>query len=130
MERICLAVDKYFSLPQVINHLSEKGIGVVGTSRMRKGLSSPALRKIQQKGCDFSKFRYLADDNGTLISQYMDNSLVLLVKIMHCVGKPVLVNRRQLHITVKIKRHIECAWKNPGQTFKSLYQSIITTSEW
>eukprot|EP00957_Ditylum_brightwellii_P000678 53432-Ditylum_brightwellii.AAC.1 len=37
MDKFCMAMDNYFTLPQVIKRLREKVIGVVGTARMRKG---------------------------------------------------------------------------------------------
>eukprot|EP00957_Ditylum_brightwellii_P039971 3025971-Ditylum_brightwellii.AAC.1 len=78
---------------------------------IRKGWPPSALRKIQQMDYDFNKFRYLVDDNGTLVAQWMDSGLVLLVTTMHGVGKYVLFNRRRPHIAVKNKRHVEQVWK-------------------
>eukprot|EP00957_Ditylum_brightwellii_P045962 3486569-Ditylum_brightwellii.AAC.1 len=36
IEKFCVAVDNYFTLPHVIKHLRKNGIGIVGTARMRK----------------------------------------------------------------------------------------------
>eukprot|EP00957_Ditylum_brightwellii_P017651 1329736-Ditylum_brightwellii.AAC.1 len=36
MEKFCLVMDNYFTLPDVISSLRKKDIGVVGTARMRK----------------------------------------------------------------------------------------------
>eukprot|EP00957_Ditylum_brightwellii_P142171 10831805-Ditylum_brightwellii.AAC.1 len=49
------------------------GIGVVGTTRARRGWPPPTLQKVQQKECDFNEFRYLVADDGTLIAKWMDN---------------------------------------------------------
>ena len=35
MDRFCIAMDNYFTLPKVIATLREKGIGVVGTARFK-----------------------------------------------------------------------------------------------
>eukprot|EP00957_Ditylum_brightwellii_P198652 15140694-Ditylum_brightwellii.AAC.1 len=44
MDKFCLAMDNYFTLPQVIKRLRKKGVDVAGMARMRKGWSPPALR--------------------------------------------------------------------------------------
>eukprot|EP00957_Ditylum_brightwellii_P138650 10568200-Ditylum_brightwellii.AAC.1 len=74
-DKFCMAMDNYFTLLQVIKRLREKGIGVVGMTRMRKGWPPPALRKTQQNECNFNNFRYLVDGNSTLVAQWMDNGL-------------------------------------------------------
>eukprot|EP00957_Ditylum_brightwellii_P023672 1786355-Ditylum_brightwellii.AAC.1 len=66
MDKFCMAMDNYFTLPQVIKRLREKGIGVVGMAMMKKGWPPQALRKTKQNECIFNDFRYLVDDNGTL----------------------------------------------------------------
>eukprot|EP00957_Ditylum_brightwellii_P036448 2760332-Ditylum_brightwellii.AAC.1 len=45
MDKFCLAMDNYFTLPDVISSLRKKDIGVVGTARMRKGWPPAALQK-------------------------------------------------------------------------------------
>eukprot|EP00957_Ditylum_brightwellii_P097034 7389393-Ditylum_brightwellii.AAC.1 len=59
--------------------------------------------------------RYLIDEHGTLVSQWMNNGLVLLVSMIHHVGKHVLVNRRRPRITVKNKNHL---MKVQGNNFR------------
>eukprot|EP00957_Ditylum_brightwellii_P096204 7328626-Ditylum_brightwellii.AAC.1 len=83
-------MDNYFTLPHVIKYLRKNGIGVVGTVRMRKGWPPPGLHNIQARNCDFNEFRYLIVEHGTLVAQWMDNGLVLLVSTIHHVGKHVL----------------------------------------
>eukprot|EP00957_Ditylum_brightwellii_P055226 4186285-Ditylum_brightwellii.AAC.1 len=73
MEKFCLAMDNYFTVPSVMKHVRDKGIGVVGTARARRGLPPPALQKVEQKECDFNEFKYLIDNDGTLIAKWMDN---------------------------------------------------------
>eukprot|EP00957_Ditylum_brightwellii_P186104 14168950-Ditylum_brightwellii.AAC.1 len=51
MENFYLAMDNYFTLPKVIKHLRDNGIGVVGTARIRTGWPPYELQKIQQKDC-------------------------------------------------------------------------------
>eukprot|EP00957_Ditylum_brightwellii_P015265 1150109-Ditylum_brightwellii.AAC.1 len=47
MEKFCLVVNIYFTLPQVVKHLRDNEIGVVETAMMRRGWPPPALQKIQ-----------------------------------------------------------------------------------
>eukprot|EP00957_Ditylum_brightwellii_P206261 15347585-Ditylum_brightwellii.AAC.1 len=47
MDKLCLAVDNYFTLPHTISCLRENGMGIVGTARMRKGWPPPALHETQ-----------------------------------------------------------------------------------
>eukprot|EP00957_Ditylum_brightwellii_P048141 3653957-Ditylum_brightwellii.AAC.1 len=89
MDQFCLAMDNYFTVPSVMNHLRDKGIGVAVTARARRGCPPPALQKVEQKECDFNAFRYLIDNDGTLFTKWMDNGLVLLVSTLHAVGNSI-----------------------------------------
>eukprot|EP00957_Ditylum_brightwellii_P177296 13506183-Ditylum_brightwellii.AAC.1 len=42
-EKFYVTMGNYFTLPHVIKHLRKKGIGVVGTTRMRKGWPHPGI---------------------------------------------------------------------------------------
>eukprot|EP00957_Ditylum_brightwellii_P048076 3650217-Ditylum_brightwellii.AAC.1 len=107
MEKFCLAMDNYFTVPSAMKYLRDKGIGVVGTARARRGWPPSALQKVEQKECDFDEFRYLIDNDGTLIAKWMVNGLVLLVSTLHAVGNSIKVNRRKPHTTLKNKGHVE-----------------------
>jgi hypothetical protein len=95
MEIFCLGMDNYFTLPKVIQGLRDNGIGVVGTARFRKGWPPCALQQIQQKDCDFNEFRYLVDENGTLLARWMDNGLVFCVSTLHHVGTTIKIARKR-----------------------------------
>eukprot|EP00957_Ditylum_brightwellii_P087408 6653410-Ditylum_brightwellii.AAC.1 len=75
MDKFCLAMDNYFTLPHIISCLKENGIGIVGTVRMRKGWPPHVLQKTQARDCDFNDFRDIVDKKGTLVAQLMDNGL-------------------------------------------------------
>eukprot|EP00957_Ditylum_brightwellii_P140426 10699451-Ditylum_brightwellii.AAC.1 len=74
MDKFCMAMDNFFTLPQAIKRLSEKGVGVGGIARMRNGWPSQVLRKTKNE-CNFNDFRYLVDGNGTLVATWMYNGL-------------------------------------------------------
>eukprot|EP00957_Ditylum_brightwellii_P141086 10748815-Ditylum_brightwellii.AAC.1 len=79
MDKFCLAMDNYFTLPHLISCLRKNRIGIVGANYdMRKGWLPPALWKTQARDCDFNDFRYFVDENGALVAQWMDNELVLI----------------------------------------------------
>ena len=59
MKYFVVAMDNYFALPSVISALRELGIGVVGTSRMRKNWPPTELRGVNQESVDFNSFHYL-----------------------------------------------------------------------
>eukprot|EP00957_Ditylum_brightwellii_P115407 8802053-Ditylum_brightwellii.AAC.1 len=90
-----------------MKHLRDKGIGVVGTAKARRGWPPSALQKVEQKQCDFNELRYLINDDGTMIAKRMDNGLVLLASTLHTIGSTIKVDRRKQHITLKNKDHVE-----------------------
>jgi hypothetical protein len=100
MEKFCLGMDNYFTLPKVIQGLRDNGIGVVGTARFRKGWPPRALQQIQQKDCDFNEFRCLVDENGRLLTRWMDNGLVFCVSTLHHVGTTIKVARKRPQVTM------------------------------
>eukprot|EP00957_Ditylum_brightwellii_P113286 8637915-Ditylum_brightwellii.AAC.1 len=69
MDKFCLVMDNYYTLPQVVKYLRDNGIGVVETARMRKGWPPTGLHKFQAKHCNFNDFRYLIDEHRTLVAQ-------------------------------------------------------------
>eukprot|EP00957_Ditylum_brightwellii_P051310 3890180-Ditylum_brightwellii.AAC.1 len=81
-------------------------------ARMRKEWPPPGLYNAQSKNCDFNDFKYLIDEHRSLVAQWMDNALVLLVSTIHHTGKHVLVNRRRPYVTVKNKDHVLQDWGN------------------
>eukprot|EP00957_Ditylum_brightwellii_P133471 10175682-Ditylum_brightwellii.AAC.2 len=69
MGKFCVAMDNYFTLPHCIKHLNNNGVGVVEKAKMKKGWRTPGLCNIQEKHYDFNDFRYLINENGTLVAQ-------------------------------------------------------------
>eukprot|EP00957_Ditylum_brightwellii_P004779 364348-Ditylum_brightwellii.AAC.1 len=116
MDKFYLDINNYFILPHIISFIRENGIGIVGTARMRKGWPPPALQKNQARDCDFNDFRYLVDEQGTLVAQCMDNGLVLVVSTLHHMGKQVLVDRRRPRVTVKNQKHVSKVWGTKSKT--------------
>ena len=47
MSKFCIAMDNYFTLPNVIAALRADGIGVVGTARFKKNWPGKKLSKIE-----------------------------------------------------------------------------------
>eukprot|EP00957_Ditylum_brightwellii_P136580 10415304-Ditylum_brightwellii.AAC.1 len=72
---------------------------------MRKGWPPAALRTTNVNEFNFNDFRYLVDDQGTLVAQWMDNGIVLLVSTLHTPGKYILAKRRRPRVTMRNSRH-------------------------
>mmetsp|Transcript_1985 Transcript_1985/g.2830 ORF Transcript_1985/g.2830 Transcript_1985/m.2830 type:complete len:213 (+) Transcript_1985:449-1087(+) len=70
LNKFCLAMDNYFTLPCVIKTLRNKEIGIVGTARYR-GRSCPPqmLKDVSQDDANFNDFYWTVDEFGTLVAR-------------------------------------------------------------
>eukprot|EP00957_Ditylum_brightwellii_P063399 4812187-Ditylum_brightwellii.AAC.1 len=89
MDEFCLAMDNYFTLSKVIGKLRGIGVGIVGTSRARRGGPPKELSNITQQDANFNDFFWTIDKYGTLVARWMDNGLVLCVSTLHKVEEIV-----------------------------------------
>ena len=110
MDRFCLALDNYFTLPKVIAALREKGIGIVGTARFRRGWPPAKLANISQDKVAFNDFYYCLDQYGTLCARWMDNGLVFCCSTLHHVGDSISRRRKRPRVTNKNKNHVNTIW--------------------
>ena len=58
-EKFCVAMDNYFTLPGIIKKLRDKGIGVVGTARLKNNWPPKELKVIDEKDAKFNDFLHL-----------------------------------------------------------------------
>ena len=107
MKDFIIAMDNYFTLPNVISTLRELGIGIVGTARFRRNWPPSKLKEIKQEAVNFNSFHYLWDEFGTLCARWMDNGLVFCVSTVHKVGPMVKRNRKRPRVTVKKQESCE-----------------------
>ena len=114
MNKFCLAIDNYFSIPSAIKKLRDIGVGVVGTARFRKGWPPEPLRKVNQSDVSFNDFYWCRDEFGTLVGRWMDNGLVCCVSTLHRVEQTILRKRRRPRMTDKNKAHVREVWGNEG----------------
>ena len=56
MQNFCIAMDNYFTLPNVIKKLRELGFGIVGTARAHRNWPPKSLRTIKPKHANFNDF--------------------------------------------------------------------------
>ena len=103
MHSLCLAMDNYFILPNVIAALQENNIGVVRTSKFRRNWPSKDLTKIQQEKVDFNNFFYCVDDEGTLTTRWMEYGLIFCVPAIHRVDKIIQRTRKNKKHNLKQK---------------------------
>ena len=130
MDRFCLALDNYFTLPKVIKKLRDKGIGIVGTARARRGWPPTLLNNIQQNTAEFNDFYHMVDDYGTLVAKWMDNGLVLCVSTLHRVGESICRKRKRPRVTVKNKNHVSKVWKDSSTAEIYIPQMIDDYNHW
>ena len=115
MDKFCLAMDNYFTLPKVLLKLRELGIGVVGTARFRsKSWPPKVLREIDAAKAKFNEFYYTIDDFGTMVARWVDNGMVFCVSTIHRSGKMVLRKRKRPRVTANNKGHVSVIWGDKG----------------
>ena len=90
--------------------MREKGIGVVGTARGRKGWPHRLLAGLNTENTIFNHFHWYVDEYGTLVAKWRDNAPVLLVSTIHSVGKTILKWRRRPKVTEDNYQHITKYW--------------------
>ena len=117
MDKFCLAMDNYFTLPKVISSLREANIGIVGTARFRSRTWPPkALRMVTKESVNFNDFYWMVDEYGTLISRWMDNGLVFCVSTLHKPGKIIKRKRKRPRVTQNNRAHVSKIWGDKGAT--------------
>ena len=56
MEKFCLAMDNYFTLPKVIKRLRDLGVGVVGTARFKQNWPPKKMKDADKSAVNFNDF--------------------------------------------------------------------------
>lgn len=115
----CLAMDNYFTLPNIITKLREMGIGVVGTARFRRSWPPSKVRQVKQEKSSFNDFYYAINEFGTLLGCWMDNGLVFCVSTIHHIGDIVKRTRKRPRETKNNKKHVKEVWGDDGK--KDIY---------
>ena len=115
MQTFCIAMDNYFTLPNVIKKLRELGFGIVGTARARRNWPPKNLQKVEQKQANFNDFFYCIDEFGTLCAKWMDNGLVFCVSTLHSIGSVIQRARRRPRKSQKNKAHVKTIWGDSGK---------------
>ena len=115
MNKFIVAMDNYFTLPNVMKKLRELDIGVVGTSRFKKNWPPKELKALTMEGTNFNEFHYCYDEHGTLLARWMDNSLVFCVSTVHQIGSVIKRMRKRPRKTAANKRHVSKVWGELGK---------------
>ena len=113
-DEFIVAMDNYFTLPQVISSLRAKGIGVVGTSRFRRNWPPQKMKEIDGEMAKFNDFYWMIDDDGTLLARWKDNGMVFCVSTVHRIGNKVKRLRKKPRVTNKNKHHVSVIWGEKG----------------
>ena len=115
MSKFVIAMDNYFTLPNVMKKLREFDIGVVGTSHFKRNWPPKEMRNINVDEVNFNEFHYCYDEHGTLLGRWMDNSLVFCVSTVHRIGNVIKRMRKRPRYTTTNKRHVREVWGDDGK---------------
>ena len=126
MDKFCLAMDNYFTVPTAIKKLRDENIGVVGTARFKRNWPPKELKDVNVENCNFNDFYYTYDDHGSLVARWMDNNMVFLVSTVHRVGQMVQRVCRRPRLTPTNKRHVRQVWGKMGKV--SIFYSYLDRS--
>ena len=110
-----IAMDNYFTRPKAIYELRKLNIGIVGTAQYQRAWPPEALKKVDDKKCDFNDFFWTVDDYGTLVARWMDNGMVFCTSTIHRPGKSVERCRRKPRKTKKNEKHVDKIWGKEGR---------------
>ena len=79
---------------------------------------------------NFNDFKWSINDNGTLISRWMDNGLVFCVSTINCPGKTVRRRCKRPRITNKNKAHVKAIWGDNGVVEITILCLIDNYNHW
>ena len=117
MNKFVVAMDNYFTLPNVMNKLRDMGIGVVGTAQFKKNWPPKKLKELTSNDVNFNQFHYCVDQHSTLLGRWVDNTLVFCVSTVHRVSHVIKRLRRRPRETMLNKRHVRSVWGGLGRVF-------------
>ena len=111
-DKSIVAMGNYFTLKKVIHRLCDNGIGVVGTSRFRRGGWPPAELKdgITAESSQYNDFYWMIDSGKTLIARWKDNGMVFVVSTIHKIGKIIKRLRKRPRKSTENKKNVEKIW--------------------
>jgi len=102
-----IAMDNFFTTERVIKMTREKGVGVVGTARNRRGWP-PA----EYKSIDDARFNswYVYHQDEYAICRWVDNNIVNMVTTMHTGDETTTQARRRPKANNTNRRNIQDVW--------------------
>ena len=107
IEKYCLAMDNYFTLPKIIAKLRDMDVGVVGTARFKRNWPQKEIREVTMEKSNFNNFFWSVDEHGTLIARWVDNGLVFCVTTLHKINNTVKKLRNRPRKTINNIRHVD-----------------------
>ena len=125
-----IAMDNYFTLPEIIKALRDRSIGVVGTARFKQSWPPKELKQVPVDEARFNDFYWTVDEYGTLLGRWMDNNFVFCVSTVHRIGKVIERIRRKPRMTAINKSHVEQVWGSLGKIAIYIPQLIDDYNHW
>jgi len=109
-KKYVVAMDNYFTTPNVMEATRERNVGVVWTARGRTGWPPKELLAIDDER--FNSLYLMNDERNFLIGRWVDNNIVKMVSTVHrgmdteCVER----ERRRPRTTATNKTHVNEVW--------------------
>ena len=103
-----IAMDNYFTRPNVLTSLTEIGIGCVGTARYARGWPPMELKSIQDDR--FNTVYTIVDKGQFMICRWIDNNQVTMVTNVHTCDESITRTRRRPRKNSTNRGHVELVW--------------------
>jgi hypothetical protein len=103
-----IGMDNYFTWPKVMQSLTDKGIGVVGTARASRGWPPKEFKDIKDER--FNTVYVMNDIRKYRIMRWVDNNVVTMVSNVHDGNKTVNRNRKRPRQTATNWTHLQTVW--------------------
>ena len=78
----------------------------------------------------FNECYYTIDNNGILLTRWMDNNLVFMVSTCHQIGSNRLVNRKKPRLNQVNKGHVEKVWGDKGSKMIHIPSMVDDYNHW
>jgi hypothetical protein len=78
----------------------------------------------------FNECYYTIDNNGILLTRWMDNNLVFMVSTCHQIGTNRLVNRKKTRLNQVNKKHVDKVWGNNGSQMIHILSMVDDYNHW
>jgi hypothetical protein len=123
-----IAMDNYFTWPRVMESLTEKGIGAVGTARASRGWPPKEFKDI--KDDRFNTVYVMNDTRNYRLIRWVDNNVVTMVSNVHHGNEVVKRNRKKPRQNQTNRNHLQTVWGNEAVRNITIPKVIDDYNHW